>query len=197
MFTFASVFIFGLALSGSSSSAQETYAAMIWVVLYFASTFVFASSFHNEADRGTMGGLRSLPISMNLVLYAKTLYCLILLTLIMGTLIGSATVFLNVSIAASSVLTIFLIFMLAAVGLSLLGCLTSALLIFSEGKRLLIVFLLFPISLPILIPCISSTMKMADGLSFLDALPEIQLIVAFTILIFIVSYLSFESIITE
>jgi heme exporter protein B len=197
MFTFASVFIFGLALSGTSSTIREIYAAMIWVILYFAATFIFASSFHNETDQGTIGGLRTLPIPMNLVLYGKTLYCLVLLTLIMGTLIGSATVFLNAGLRISMVLTVLLIFILAAVGLSLLGCLISALLIFSEGKRLLIVFLLFPISLPILVPCISSTLKIAEGLSLLDILPEMQLIVGFTILVFIASHLSFEGIISE
>lgn len=198
MFTFASVFVFGLALSGTSmSAAREVYAAMIWVILYFASTFVFASSFHSESDQGTIGGLRSLPFSMNLILYGKALYCLVLLTLVMCTLMISATVFLNIGLQLSSILLVLLVFLAGAVGFSLLGCLTSALLMFSEGKRLLIVFILLPISLPILIPCISATSKIAQGLTFSYILPEIQLIGAFTILVFILSYLSFESVTSE
>lgn len=197
MFTFASTFIFGLGSSGVLYTIPGIYPAMIWLILYFAGTFLFASSFLGESDQGTIGGLKSLPFSMNYVLYGKVLYCLILLTLIMSTLVASTTVFLNVRLEVSSLLTLLLIFFVSAVGFSLLGCLTSALLLFSEGKRLLIVFILLPISLPILIPCISSTRKIAQGSIFLDILPEMQLIVAFTILVCVVSYLTFESIISE
>jgi heme exporter protein B len=198
MFAFGSVLVFGLALSGTpTSSSRAVYAAMIWTVLYFASTFVFASSFHSESDQGTIGGLKSLPFSMNIVLYGKALYSLIHLTLVMFTLIVSASLFLGVGLQIFSALTILVIFLVGAVGFSLLGCLTSALLMFSEGKRLLIVFLLLPISLPILIPCISATGKIAAGLTLSGILPEMELIVAFDILVFIVSYLSFESTVSD
>jgi heme exporter protein B len=198
MFAFGSVLVFGLALDGTpTSSSREVYAAMIWIVLYFASTFVFASSFHSESDQGTIGGLKSLPFSMNIVLYGKALYSLIHLTLVMFTLIVTASLFLGVGLQIFPTIAILLIFLVGAVGFSLLGCLTSALLMFSEGKRLLIVFLLLPVSLPILIPCISATGKIAAGLTLSGILPEMELIVAFDILVFIVSYLSFESTVSD
>jgi heme exporter protein B len=198
MFTFGSVLVFGLALDGTSTSvSRAAYAAIIWIILYFASTFVFASSFHSESDQGPIGGLKSLPFSMNVVLYGKALYCLIHLTLVIFTLIVSTMIFLGVGLQLLSTLAILLIFLIGAVGFSLLGCLTSALLMFSEGKRILIVFLLLPVSLPILIPCISATGKIAAGLTLSDILPEMELLVAFDILVFLISYLSFESTLSD
>jgi heme exporter protein B len=198
MFAFGSMLVFGLVLNGTPTSAiRAAYAGIIWTILYFASTFAFSSSFHNESDQGTIGGLKSLPFSMNVILYGKAVYCLVHLTLVMFTLLVSASVFLAIDLTFFSTLTILLVFLVGAVGFSLLGCLTSALLMFSEGKRLLIVFLLLPVSLPILIPCISATSKIAAGLTFSDILPEMELILAFDILVFIVSYLSFESAVSD
>jgi len=197
LFTFASVFTLGLSSTDAPSAIRSVYPAIIWIILYFASTFIFASSFLSEADQGTIRGLRSLPFSMNLVLYGKALYCFILLSLTMTMLMISSAVFLGVRLGTLSLVVLGIVFLVSAAGFSLLGCLTSAMLMFSEGRRLLIVFVLLPISLPILIPCISSTRKIVEGLTFWDIVPEMQLILAFTIIIYLVSSLGFESIISE
>jgi ABC-type transport system involved in cytochrome c biogenesis permease component len=68
---------------------------------------------------------------------------------------------------------------------------------YSDGKNLLLPFLLFPISIPIFIPAILSSGKVLHGLAFTEYSGELRLLGAFLVLVIMVAIFSFETIMEE
>lgn len=196
-FSLASVLALSFTWDGGIAISSQITFPTIWVLLYFSSIYLFATSFIREMDQGTIDGLKTLPCSSNLILYGKIIYSIILLTAIAAVLIPSSIIFLNILIPLHILLSEFIVLMLGVVGLSLAGSLISALVMFSEGKQLLIAFLLFPISLPFLIPCITATVKVTSGFTLLEILPEIEIIMSFIILTALISSLFFKLVFSE
>mgnify|MGYP000409704762 CR=1 FL=1 len=188
-FSLVSILALSFTWGGGVAIRSQIILPTIWVLLYFSSIFIFATSFIREMDQGTIDGLKTLPCSSNLILYGKIIYSTILLTITATVLISSSIIFLNLSISPYILLSELIVLMLGIVGLSLAGSLISALVMFSESKQLLIAFLLFPISLPVLIPCITATVKTTFGFTLLEILPEIEIMMAFMILVALISSL--------
>ncbi|UYZ40573.1 MAG: heme exporter protein CcmB [Candidatus Methanospirare jalkutatii] len=170
----------------SAAISAAVSAAFLWTILFFASILVFTTSFTREADKGTLLGLKTIPCNALAILLGKILYSAALLFLIEIVLFVCAVVFLNAAFRAE----IFFVFFLSALSLASAGSFISALVMFSEGKTLLLSFLLFPVSLPVLI---SGSAAIAKG----EIMPAIELLIAFLLLIFLVMSLTFEFVIEE
>ena len=177
----------------SAALPAAVSAAFLWTILFFASILVFTTSFTREADKGTLLGLKTIPCNALAILLGKILYSAVLLFLIEIVLFVCAVVFLKATFRAE----IFFVFFLSALSLASAGSFISALVMFSEGKTLLLSFLLFPVSLPVLISGSAATAKMLGGSTLGEIMPAIELLIAFLLLIFLVMSLTFEFVIEE
>jgi len=169
--------------------------AAMWVVIFFASILVLTTSFAREIDRGTIDGLRSLPCPPFAVLAGKMIYGMITLVLVLVSLIFSSLLFLNLS--ASLIPGLVLIFTIGAIDFALMGSMMSAVLMYSEGKNLLLAFLFFPVSVPILLPGIQAGAKILAGEPFIALMPELRLLFAFMLAVIAVSMTLFQEIFLE
>lgn len=167
----------------------------MWVVIFFASILVLTTSFAREVDRGTIDGLRSISCPPFAVLAGKMIYGLITLVIILISLIFSSLLFLNLN--SSLILPLILIFFIGAVDFALMGSMLSAVLMYSEGKNLLLAFLFFPVSIPILLPGIQAGAKILSGEPFAALFPEIRLLLAFMLAVIAVSMTLFQEIFLE
>lgn len=195
-FSMGSILICSFAWRAGVNFGPETVSAALWIILFFASILTFTTSFTREMDRGTMEGLKSLPCSAFTILLGKTLYSVVILLLVELTLLPSAVIFLNLKVSYINLLRLFAFFVVSALNLSLAGSFTSALVMFSEGKNLLLSFLLFPISIPTLIPSITATEKIT-GNSTLNVGSELRLLLAFLLFLFFIAILTFEQVLKE
>lgn len=168
----------------------EVLSATLWMVVYFSNILTLTTSFSREVDRGTIDGLRSLPIPAYTVFLGKVIYGGVILFIVLLTTLFSSVIFLNVN---PGVLPNLLgVFSLGVIDLALVGSIISALIMYSEGKTLLLSFLFFPVSVPILIPGTHAVGAIISGSGILDVLPELRLLTAF-LLAFIVASTAFFS----
>jgi heme exporter protein B len=170
-------------------------AAAMWVVIFFASILVLTTSFAREVDRGTIDGLRSIPCPPYAILAGKIIYGMITLIIVLLTLVLSSLLFLNLN--TSLVLGLTIIFIIGAIDFALMGSMISAILMYSEGKNLLLAFIFFPVSVPVLLPGIQASAKILAGESLMSALPEIRLLFAFMLAVITASMTLFQEIFLE
>jgi len=196
-FSVGSILICSFALSGGSvGSKPEVAAAALWIILFFTSILAFTTSFTREADRGTLGGLKTLPCSPLAILSGKIIYGIVLLFFVECVLIPFSIIFLNLHLSTGFP-ALLLVCLLGAVGLSFAGSFVAGLVMFSEGKTLLLSFLLIPICMPVLIPSVSATEKIISGSNIADIMPELGLLIAFLLLITAIMILTFEFVLEE
>jgi heme exporter protein B len=194
-FTLSSVIVSSFAWRNILNPEPVVVSAAMWVIIYFASILTLTTSFAREVDRGTIDGLRSLPCPPYSVLVGKMIYGCVTLFIVLVSLIGSSFIFLNLNTSAMpSLVTVFL---LGVIDLALMGSIMSAVLMYSEGKNLLLAFLFFPVSVPILLPGIQACSKIIAGTSVWDVVPEIRLLFAFMLGVMAVSMILFKEIFLE
>lgn len=169
--------------------------AAMWIVIFFASILVLTTSFAREIDRGTIDGLRSLPCPPFAVLAGKMIYGVITLILVLLSLIFSSLLFLNLNTAL--IPSLILIFTIGAIDFALMGSMMSAVLMYSEGKNLLLAFLFFPVSIPILLPGIQAGAKILAGESLMALIPELRLLFAFMLAVIAASMTLFQEVFLE
>lgn len=194
-FAVTSILVSSFAWKGVLSLRPEVISATLWIVIYFSSILALTTSFAREVDRGTIAGLRSLPCSAYSILLGKVLYGWAVLLVVLLSTVFSSVVFLNID--ASTLPNLLLVFVIGVMDLALVGSLVSALVMYSEGKTLLLSFLFFPVSVPILIPGTLATGSIIDGASLLDVLPEIRLLLSFLLAVVAISLLLFRHVFLE
>ena len=194
-FALSSILIGSFAWRGVLILSPEVISATLWIVVYFSSILTLTTSFSREVDRGTIEGLRSLPCSPYAILLGKVLYGLVVLFTVTLATILSATLFLNIDLSA--VPSLIGVFVLGVIDLALIGSVVSAIVMYSEGKTLLLSFLFFPVSVPILIPGTQAVGKVISGAGILGVTAELRLLLAFLLAIVAVSMLLFRYVFLE
>ena len=81
-FSISSLLVCSFAWRSSGTVNPEVASVVLWIILYFTSILVFTTSFAREMDRGTLGGLKTLPCPPISILLGKSLYTLVLLLLV-------------------------------------------------------------------------------------------------------------------
>ena len=194
-FTLSSVIISSFSWRTVLSLDPVVVSATLWIILYFASILVLTTSFAREVDRGTIDGLRSLPCPPIVIMAGKIVYGLIILVIVLLSLMASSLLFMNLGFAYVSTLSI--VFIIGAVDLALMGSMMSAVLMYSEGKNLLLAFLFFPVSVPILLPGIHASAAILSGVTPVSLLPEIRLLLAYMLAMIAVSMTFFKELYVE
>ena len=99
-FSLGSVLIASLTLGGSRVP-PEMVAALIWILLLFITILTYTTSFARESDRGTLGGLKSLPCSPLAILGGKVVYGTLLILVVGSVLLFFTALFLPLDLGGS------------------------------------------------------------------------------------------------
>lgn len=195
-FSVGSILICSFAWAGGKTVEPEVAGAALWIILFFASILTFTTSFTREADQGTLGGLRTLPCSPIAILIGKIIYGIVLLFFVECVLIPFSIIFLSLDLGGRFP-ALLLVCFLGVVGLSFAGSFVSGLVMFSEGKTLLLSFLLIPICMPVLIPALIATEGIISGAGLTEVMPALALLIAFLFIITAIMILTFEFVLEE
>jgi len=195
--TFASSSVLVVSFNWRSliSPTPQVISIILWIITFFSCILILTTSFAREVDRGTIDGLRSIPVNTESILLSKFIYSIILMIFIILITLLSSIIFMNVN--SAYLIPLIFVFIFGYFNLMLVGSMISALLIYSEGKTLLMSFLLLPASIPVLIPSTQMTAKILEGLSIFESVSEIRLLSAYFILIALVSMLLFPRVFSE
>ena len=195
-FAVSAVVMVSIAWGTPISITIEEGVASLWIIIFFTSILLFTTAFAREMDRGTIGGLRTIPSSPLATLFGKVIYSVVMLLLVIVVMLPLSIIFINIQ-PSTEILELFLILIIGIIDLSFAGSFVSSIVMYSEGKNLLLPFLLFPISMPIFIPAILSSGKILQGLAFTEYSGELRLLGAFLVLVIMVAIFSFETIMEE
>ena len=195
-FSVGSILIASLALRGNGSAIPEIVAAVLWIIIFFINILIFTTSFTREADRGTIGGLKTLPCSPIAILAGKIMYGTALIFLAICVLIPCSLLFLNFQMGGNFLNLIF-ICILGAVGFSFAGSFVSGLVMFSEGKTLLLSLLLIPVCMPVILLSVITTGKIIRGASLYSIIPELRLFFAFLLFMTAIMVVTFTFVLEE
>lgn len=194
-FAITSIMIFSFSWRTILIVEPVVTSSALWIIIYFTSILVMTTSFSREVDRGTIEGLRSLPCPSYVILIGKIIYGGVILLIVLFSLILSSIIFLNFD--TKIIVNLIIVFLMGVLDLSLMGSMLSALLMYSEGKNLLLSFLFLPVSIPILLPGIQAGAKVLYGHPLVEIFPEIRLLLAFMFAVIAVSLLIFRDIFVE
>lgn len=178
MFALTALSCVSLALQGASLSPKLA-AALLWVILFFASMAGGDRVFLEEEAAGTLLALRIYGSSQP-VLWGKMLYTFLVL-LVMGALVLPLFLLLVAGEAAEPLLLI-LALLLGLLGIAAAGTLVAALTVGAAVHGGLFSVLMLPVILPVFLPAISLTAgALGDGeasLSLLGGLALYDMILA-------------------
>ncbi|MBY8979267.1 MAG: heme exporter protein CcmB [Candidatus Lokiarchaeota archaeon] len=204
LFGIISIFIFSSSYNTINLGVRmpiEIFVIQIWLIIFFTLIFIMIKLFVQEKERGTLDGLTSSPVSNNILLISKVVFCFILLSFIELILLLFS---FFISVPSVQILNFneFLYYILIGIVLptldiSICGTLVSALSMYSKNKSFVLPLLLFPIILPITSPIISLNIRLLEGELISMVVIEILFLVAHVILMFSILVLVSEELLSE
>ncbi len=204
LFGIISIFIYSSAYNTINLGTRmpiEIFVTQIWLIIFFTLIFVMIKLFVQEKEKGTLDGLLSSPVSKNILLTSKIVFCFVLLSFIELILVLFS---FFISIPSTQTLNIveFLYYIvlgivLPTLDLSICGTLVSAISMYSKKKSFVLPLLLFPIILPITSPIISLNIKLLGGELLSMVLMELLFLMAHAILMFSILLLVSEELLSE
>jgi len=204
LFGIISIFIFSSSYNTINLGVGmpiEIFVIQIWLIIFFTLIFIMIKLFVQEKERGTLDGLTSSPVSNNILLISKVVFCFILLSFIELILLlfsffisGPSVQILNFN---EFLYYIIIGIVLPTLDISICGTLVSALSMYSKNKSFVLPLLLFPIILPITSPIILLNIRVLEGELISMVVIEILFIVAHAILMFSILVLVSEELLSE
>ncbi|MBY8984252.1 MAG: heme exporter protein CcmB [Candidatus Lokiarchaeota archaeon] len=198
LFGIISIFIFSSVYNFSTQNQNmplDIFVIEVWLIIFFTLIYLMSKLFVKEKESGTLGGLLSSPISGNILLLSKILFCLILLSFV-ELILFFFSIFLSTPMIENLsftqlVIFIFLGVLLPTLDLAICGSLVSAFSMYAKNKSFVLPILLFPLILPITTPIISLNIKILEGNLISEMYYEIIFLIAhITLMISIVTLLS-------
>ena len=191
MFAVVTVFAVSWAIKGTGLSA-DLQASLLWIVIYFSSLSGLAQSFIKEEESRTAAALR-LYASSEVVLLGKLLFNLVLLFGLNLITIPLFAIFINFDVVNFPLF--FTVLIIGSLGLAVVTTFVAAIISKASVKGALFAVLSFPLILPLLVMAIAGTKKsLTEGLSFAAARMEIQVLIAYLIVMAVLSFMLFDAV---
>lgn len=165
----------------------ESWTALYWITMLFASVQVSARSFAQEAPGLTL--YHYLIASAEHIIISRMLYGFILLFIIGLITFFAFSILLDDPVTSYS--HFLLLVLLGSAGLAMSMTMVSAIASKAKNNVTLMAVLGFPVILPQLMLYTSQTRKVIEGLSILEGINELLAMSAILVIILVVSYILF------
>ena len=166
VFGAASLLLFSFAIGPNALALRTFSGGFLWLALLLSSTLTLSESFHAEMENRALEGLLLLPSDPRSLYYAKAIANWLQLTLLGIALVPVMVVLYDAG--TMRLLTLLLIIVLGAAGLSAPGTLYAAMTAQLKAKQTLLPLLLFPLIVPALLASVKATSLVILG----DAMGE-------------------------
>ncbi|NIR51645.1 ABC transporter permease [candidate division KSB1 bacterium] len=188
--------IFNFSFPPGSEFIQGALPGMLWMTFIFASLLGMNRSFVYEVDKGCLQGLMLAPMSRVAIYVSKFLVNVIFIGMVELIMLPFFSIFFDMAIL-NHVGELVLVILLSTLGLSTIGTLFSAISVNTRTREVMLPILHFPVSIPIIIGAVQATAAVLQEEDWSVTWGWLKIIIAFDIIFFIVSLLTFEYIIEE
>jgi heme exporter protein B len=196
LFSLLVMVIFNFAFEPGSETRTDILAGILWVAFTFAGMLGLNRSFILEKEKNCLEGLILSPLDRSIIYSGKAAGNFIFMFLTELLILPFFTVFFNVPILRS-LPGLVLVMVLATFGFSVIGTLVSAMSLGTRLRELLLPVLLFPLVVPVLIAAVKATAGLLGGGGTAAITGWVKLLIAFDLIFFIASFLTFEYLVEE
>jgi heme exporter protein B len=151
VFGLLSLIVFSIAVGPDSRALTAGAAGFLVIALLLSSTLALAESFRIEHERRALEALLLLPVRPGAIFYSKSVANTFALAMLAPGLSLFGVVLYDVELAPANAASFFVIWLLAAAGLSAPGTLYAAMTSQLRSRDVLLPLLLFPLVVPVLI----------------------------------------------
>ncbi len=163
---------------------------MLWIAFTFAGMLGLSRSFAVEKEEGCLEGLKLCPVDRSEIYNGKVLSNAFLMLLMEIVTIPVFVVLFSYDI--KNIPGLALVVILGTFGFIFVGTLLSALTVNTRTRELLLPVILFPVLIPVILSAVTATGAMLASGELSDIAGELQILVVYDIIFFIVAQLVFE-----
>ena len=196
LFSLLTLIIFNFSLGDDPKLFRQMIPGIIWVIFLLAGVLGLSKTFIQEVENGCMKGLLMAPIDRGHLFLGKMLSTTLFLSLVQLLTVPMFIVFFDLTLAREWWMLV-LVLLGGTLGFTSLGTLLAAMTATLRGKEVLLPILLFPLMTPNLISVVHITAYIFFGGQWSEVWLWWKLLIAFDVIVGIVSYLSFEFILEE
>ena len=196
LFSLLTLIIFNFAIGEDPKLFRLMIPGIIWVVFLLAGVLGLSKSFLQEMENGCIKGLLMTPMDRGNLFLGKMLGTTLFLSLVQLLIVPMFMLFFDISLSEEGWMLI-LVMLAGTLGFTALGTLLAGMTASLRGREVLLPILLFPLMTPNLISVVHITSFVFFGGEWAEVVSWWQLLIAFDVVISVVSYLSFEFILEE
>tara|TARA_Y100001968_G_C19286250_1_gene681838 strand:+ start:402 stop:1052 length:651 start_codon:yes stop_codon:yes gene_type:complete len=173
----------------------ESIVVFFWIIIFIISSLGLYRSYQNEKNLDSFNMMVSSPVDPSLIFIAKVISFFVQIIIVQLFLFPIIILFFRINFEVSY----GIIFLTLAVNLylSALGNIIGGMTLRSNRNEMIIPILLFPFSAPILLAIIRATIGIMNNYNFYDYSNWIFIILASSIIIFILGVWAYYDIIKE
>lgn len=170
--------------------SESLLSGLLWVVIFFSAMSGLSRVFVSEEDRGTVLFLQ-LATRPSIVYFGKLLFNFILiLSLNFFIVVAYLLTMENFKVKSFDVFLVCLI--LGGLGLASASTIIAAIIAKANTKGTLYPVLSFPVILPLLITVINMTQLSIEGVALGEVVGHLRILVSYSMVVIIASYLLFD-----
>ncbi len=182
-----SVLLFSI---GSEPISNYLTGGLLWVVIFFSAMSGLSRVFVAEEDRGTTLALQ-LIAKPSTIFTGKLLFNIVLTFLMNFVITLLFTVFFESFVIVN--FTLFLsLFVLGNIGIAVSSTIIAAIISKANTKGTLYPVLSFPILLPLILILLELTKFSMDGITIIESLVELAVLICYDVIMLTASYLLFD-----
>lgn len=190
------VFLFDFAFQPGGEQSLRLLPGVLWIAFAFAGILGFNRSFAAERENACLEGLRLAPIDPGLIYLAKILSNFVFLAIAEIVIVFAVSLWYNFSFLPSlrwfALITFFGTLGYVAVGVIFAGVSAN-----TRMREVMLPVLQFPVIIPIFIGAIEATSSALRKEPPVVFLSWVKLLIAFSIIFIVLSFLLFEYVLEE
>jgi heme exporter protein B len=195
LFSVVAMVIFQFGFGAGGRDLTPLAGGLLWVTIALTAVLGVGRSWVPEREGRSLDGLLAAPVSRGLLMVAKAIAImgyLVAVELLVVPLVG---VFFIRGSFAGDLGWIFLVCLVADVGIGILGALIASLAAFTRARELVLPVLFLPSLLPLVIAAAGATRAVAGGANDLaEYRGYVLFLAAYAVLFGLVAYATYESV---
>ncbi|KAB2958813.1 MAG: cytochrome C biogenesis protein [Candidatus Methylomirabilis oxygeniifera] len=195
-FAFLVLFLFNFALGGDQTLIRGAASGLLWLAFAFTSVLGLARSVQGELANDCLDGLLLYPAEREAIFLGKLCGSFSIILLVELISFPIFAVLYNMDIW-SQLPKLLLITIPATLGFATAGTLLSTMTVGLRAREAMLPFLLFPMTIPLILAAVKGTEVVLRREAFELAMPWLKLMAAFDLLFLVGSLLTFELLVEE
>lgn len=190
------VFLFNFAFEPAGEETLRLLPGLLWIAFAFAGILGFNRSFAAERENACLEGLTLAPIDPSAIYLGKMLANLLFLGIAEGVIVFATSLWYNFSFLPSLPWFALIVFV-GTLGYVAVGTIFGAIAAHTRMREVMLPVLQFPVAVPVLIGAIEATNGALKGEALRDYASWIKLLLGFSMVFVILSFLLFEYVLEE